>query len=70
MVEEVMVEEVMVEETPMVEKKSTNYTVVEGDNLFRIGLKYNMSWDKLTEKNNISNPDVLVPGQVLEIPTK
>jgi len=63
-------EEVMVEDAPMAEEAPANYTVVEGDNLFRIGLKYNMSWEKLAEENNISNPDVIEAGQVLTVPTK
>lgn len=63
-------EEVVVEDVPMVEEAPATYTVVEGDNLFRIGLKYNMSWEKLAEENNISNPDVIEAGQVLTIPTK
>jgi len=70
MEETVMEEEVIVEDVPMAEEAPTSYTVVEGDNLFRVGLKYNMSWDKLSEENNITNPDVIEAGQVLTIPTK
>jgi len=66
----VVEEEVVVEDVPMAEEAPTSYTVVEGDNLFRVGLKYNMSWDKLSEENNITNPDVIEAGQVLTIPTK
>lgn len=65
-----MEEEVMVEDVIMTDEAPTNYTVMEGDNLFRIGLKYNMSWENLTEINNISNPDVIEAGQILTIPTK
>ena len=61
----VVEEEVVVEDVPMAEEAPTSYTVVEGDNLFRVGLKYNMSWDKLSEENNITNPDVIEAGQVL-----
>ena len=68
MVEEIVVEEPIVEETPTME--STAYSVVDGDNLFRIGLKYNMSWEDLVEENNISNPDVIIAGEELTIPTK
>ncbi len=68
--ETTMEEEVIVEDVPMTEEAPTSYTVVEGDNLFRIGLKYNMSWEKLAEENNISNPDVIEASQVLTIPTK
>jgi nucleoid-associated protein YgaU len=65
-----IVEEVIVEDVTMADETPTSYTVVEGDNLFRIGLKYNMSWEKLAEENNISNPDVIETGQVLVIPAK
>ena len=71
--EVVVVEEtpaVVVEDAPMAEEAPASYTVVEGDNLFRVGLKYNMSWEKLAEENNISNPDVIEAGEVLTIPTK
>ncbi|MGB6127838.1 MAG: LysM domain-containing protein [Psychrilyobacter sp.] len=68
--EPVMEEEVVVEDAPMVEKVPAGYTVVEGDNLFRIGLKYNVSWEKLATDNNISNPDVIEAGQILTVPTK
>jgi len=68
--ETAMVEEVVVEDAPMAEEAPASYTVVEGDNLFRVGLKYNMSWEKLAEENNISHPDVIEAGQVLTIPTK
>ena len=69
-IEEPMVEEapVIVEETPTME--STAYTILDGDSLFRIGLKYNMSWENIAKENNISNPDVITAGEVLTIPTK
>lgn len=86
MATEIMVEDAAVKEATMAEEKAmedaamakekamedaaTSYIVVDGDNLFQIGLKYNMSWDKLTELNNISNPDVILVGQKLMIPTK
>ncbi|MCS5421562.1 MULTISPECIES: LysM peptidoglycan-binding domain-containing protein [Psychrilyobacter] len=63
-------EEVMVEDVPMADEAPISYTVVEGDNLFQIGLKYNMSWERLAEENNISNPDVIEVGQVLTIPAE
>lgn len=44
------------------------YTVQRGDNLYRIGLKYNMTWDRITGANNITNPDKIYTGQVLCIP--
>jgi len=49
---------------------TTTYKVEEGDNLYRIGLKYNMTWDKLSEANDLSNPDLIITGEELEIPSK
>ena len=47
------------------------YTVVEGDWLSTISARaYGdiMSYSKIAEANNISNPDLIEPGQVLKIP--
>ncbi len=41
------------------------YTVRHGDNLFRIGMKYGVSWTYLAKINNISNPGKIYTGQVL-----
>ncbi len=57
----------VVEATAMEEAPST-YIVKEGDNLFRIGLKYNMLWTKIVEENNIENPDDIYIGQEIKIP--
>jgi LysM repeat protein len=46
----------------------TNYVVQPGDNLFRIGLQFGMSWVLIAEANGIANPNFIVPGQVLKIP--
>lgn len=47
----------------------TYYVVQPGDNLFRIGLQFNVSWTLIAEANGLVNPNYLVPGQVLKIPT-
>ena len=44
------------------------HTVVAGDNLYRIGLQYNVSWVRLAEANDLDNPNQLTLGQVLTIP--
>jgi LysM repeat protein len=44
------------------------HVVQQGENLFRIALQYNLLWTTLAAANNISNPNALVPGQVLQIP--
>lgn len=50
---------------------SDTYTVVEGDWLSKIaGRAYGdvMAFNKIAEANNIANPDLIEPGQVLKIP--
>ena len=68
--EEVMEDTMAMEEAMVMEEAPTTYTVMEGDNLYQIGLKYNMTWDKLTEENHISNPDLLEVGQEIIIPAE
>ena len=47
----------------------TRHTVRWGENLFRIGLKYNLTWTPIAAANGISNPNLIYAGQVLCIPT-
>ncbi|MDR5710126.1 MAG: LysM peptidoglycan-binding domain-containing protein [Armatimonadota bacterium] len=44
------------------------YTVQPGDTLTRIAARYGVSVRDLAEANGLENPDVLRPGQVLQIP--
>jgi LysM repeat protein len=44
------------------------YTVRLGDNLFRIALRYNVSYMYLASYNGISNPHLIRAGQVIHIP--
>lgn len=48
----------------------STYTVEPGDNLTKIGEKYGLSWQAIYEanKDTISNPDLIHPGQELKIP--
>ncbi len=48
----------------------TIYTVQPGDNLFRIALKYNMSYLYLAQYNGIVNPNFLIVGQQIRIPAQ
>ena len=50
---------------------SNTYTVEAGDNLSKIGEKYGLSWHQIFEanKDTISDPDMIHPGQVLNIPS-
>ena len=46
------------------------YTVESGDSLSKIGAKYGVSWKAIFDANRdiLSNPDVIHPGQELKIP--
>ncbi|MBN2304362.1 MAG: LysM peptidoglycan-binding domain-containing protein [Anaerolineae bacterium] len=44
------------------------HVVQYGENLFRVGLLYNVRWDVLAAANGIYNPHLLFPGQVVIIP--
>jgi LysM repeat protein len=46
------------------------YVVRPGDNLFRIALRYNMSYLYLARYNNIANPSNIRVGQVIRIPPR
>ena len=45
----------------------TTYTVVKGDNLSRIANRYHVTVNELVRWNNIKNPNLILPGQVLVI---
>lgn len=47
---------------------SVDYTVERGDTLGRIARDHNVSLGELIEANDIANPNVIYPGQVLVIP--
>lgn len=49
-------------------QKCITYVVVSGDSLDKIAQKYNTSWQVLAATNNIKNPNLIYPGQVLKIP--
>lgn len=52
-------------------KPATNdtiYTVKSGDTLSGIASKYNTTYQKLAEYNNISNPSIIYVGQKIRIP--
>lgn len=52
-------------ETVMNEK---SYTVVSGDVLWKIAVKYNTTWETLSKYNNLVNPNLIFPGQIIQIP--
>lgn len=44
------------------------HVVQAGENLYRIGLQYGISWTVLAEYNNIANPNRVEVGQQIRIP--
>lgn len=71
-VQEAAAEEEMTEEPEAAESMPSTlpatHTVAPGENLFRIGLKYGLSWIPLAIYNDISNPNLIYTGQVIRIP--
>ena len=47
-------------------KPNLPYVVQEGDWLYELRRKFGFDLDEIIEKNNIDNPDLILPGQVLE----
>lgn len=47
---------------------STDYTVVAGDHLVRIGRKLGVSADELAEANDLDSGSIIHPGQKLKVP--
>ena len=44
------------------------YVVKAGDRLYRIGLRYGVTWAVIARFNGIRNPNLIQPGDVLFIP--
>jgi LysM repeat protein len=49
---------------------TTTHTVTHGETLIAIAQRYGVSTWTLIQANNIANPSLLVPGQVLSIPNR
>jgi nucleoid-associated protein YgaU len=50
---------------------SDSYTVVKGDNLWEIAVRAygdGYQWVKIASENNLTNPDIIHPGNVFTIP--
>ena len=47
----------------------SSYTVKAGDNLYRIGLRFNTDVETLAQLNNINDRGVVLIGQVLKLPS-
>jgi nucleoid-associated protein YgaU len=52
--------------------EATEYEVVKGDSLSKIGQKFGVAWKEIYEANRsvLSNPDLIQPGWKLKIPQK
>ena len=48
--------------------RTVRYVVKAGDRLYRIGLRYGVSWTTIARFNGITNPISIQPGTVLLIP--
>jgi LysM repeat protein len=46
----------------------TTYVVQRGDTLYRIGLRFGVSWVQIAEANGLTNPNQIYVGQTLKIP--
>ena len=50
--------------------KVTTYVVSAGDTLWEIAQEYKMTWEELSDFNNLENARLIVPGQVIYIPAQ
>lgn len=50
---------------------AVKHTVVKGDTMWKIAVKYEVGLSEIKSANkHIANPDLIYPGQVLNVPTK
>ena len=43
------------------------YTVKRGDTLYAIGTRFGVDWRRIASINEISNPNLIIPGQILKL---
>jgi rare lipoprotein A len=55
------------EESPKAEDKRTEYTVKQGDNLWKLSDTFGVSIKEIARTNNIADPDRIYPGQKIRI---
>lgn len=56
------------ETEPEATPKIKEYKVQDGDVLWKIGSKFDISWEVLAEFNELANPHLIYPGQIIKIP--
>lgn len=54
--------------TPTVAENENVYVVKSGDNLYKIASKNNKTWQELAKYNNLKNPNLIYPGEKIQIP--
>jgi len=55
---------------PLGASAATTHTVVKGDTMWKLAVKYEIGLSEIKAANpQIANPDLIYPGQVLNIPT-
>ncbi len=58
------------EPVPVEAVASTEYTIIKGDNPYKIAKRFHVSYDQLIKFNNISDPRKMQIGQKIRIPNK
>ena len=54
---------------PSAQAASLSHTVVRGDTMWKLAVKYQVGTSEIIQANpQISNPDLIYPGQVLRLP--
>jgi hypothetical protein len=56
-----------IQDSAQADTNFTDYTVLDGDTLFKIGLKFNMPWTQIAKDNNLSENSVIKTGMILKI---
>ncbi len=55
---------------PSVPGAAVSYTVKANDMLWKIAAQFKVDWKHLAEFNNLKNPNLIIPGQILQIPAQ
>jgi LysM repeat protein len=63
------VTEIVVEPAPMLTANVLEYIVQPGDYLAKIAKMFNTTWEVLQQLNDIANPNLIYPDQVIKLPT-
>ncbi len=54
-------------ENKPVTERTTEYVVQRGDTLYKIAVMFDTTVERIVEENNIANPNLIFPGEVLRI---